>query len=526
MPFCLLEVDHKKCVDLPYAGAVSRRQVWRIRTMSLVARQNRTLQGFVQIMNLKAYILAHSRWASTAILVLLCLVWTRTGYTQEPSPLQDFGVLHYTARLDPDLSEKTLRGSETIRLVLLKADVRNLTFDAGDLVVDAVHQNGRKSSFEKVGKQLTIQLHGTYTQDQHIDIQIKYHGAPRFGLEFHPEVDQLYTIFSTSQWLVCLDAPDQRATLDLSVALPAGFNAIGNGRLVSKSRLSGKRALYHWRQDDPVPSFVYGFAAGRFNEANALANGVHLRFLSQDLQADQLRQVFADSGDMLKFFGNRAGIPYRGTYSQALVTRTIGQEMAGLAVMSEAYGSDVLEKPMDEDLIAHEMAHQWWGISITCRSWSDFWLNEGFATFMAAAYIQHRFGDKAYHAMVEHWQQSVERLASTGKDHALVFQQWVHPSRADRVVVYQKGAYVLYLLRAKLGEQAFWKGIRDYTHEFWGKSVTTADFKNAMERSTGKNLDAFFQQWVTGNALKVATPKAIATLDSKSGSKFALAPAL
>lgn len=450
------------------------------------------------------------------MLVLCCLVWARTGHTQASAAQQDFRVLHYTARLDPNLAEKTLRGNETIRVVLLNADARNITFDAGDLIIDAVSRNGRKLPFKKVGKQLHIQLTGTRTANQHLDIQIKYHGAPRFGLEFHPEVDQLYTIFSTSEWLVCLDAPDQRATLDLSVVLPAGFNAIGNGRLVSKSPLRGKRTLYHWRQDTPVPSFVYGFAAGRFNETVARANGVHLRFLLQDLQADQLRQVFADSGDMLKFFGHRTGIPYRGTYSQALVTRTIGQEMAGFAVMSEAYGNDVLEKPTDEDLIAHEMAHQWWGIGMTCRSWNDFWLNEGFATFMAAAYIQHRFGNDAYQAIVEHWHQSVKRLAAAGKDHPLVFQQWVRPSRDDRIVVYQKGAYVLFLLRAKLSEQAFWKGIQDYTHEFWGKSVTTSDFKNAMERSSGQNLDGFFQQWVTGNTSKgVMTPTVIATPDSE-----------
>lgn len=474
--------------------------------MSVVARQLGILQGLVQIMNLRTDTRARPRWVFTAMLVLFCLVWVRTAHTQGSPTQQDFGVLHYTARLDPNLSEKTLRGNETIRLVLLNADVRNIAFDAGDLVIDTVHQNGKKLSFEKVGKRLNIPLTGNYAANQHIAIQIKYHGAPRFGLEFHPEVDELYTIFSTSQWLVCLDAPDQRATLDLSVALPAGFNAIGNGQLAAKSRLSDKRVLYHWRQSEPVPSFVYGFAAGRFNKTDARAHGVHLRFLAQDLMASQLRHVFADSGDMLKFFGDRTGIPYSGTYSQALVTRTIGQEMAGLALMSEAYGRDVLEKPADEDLIAHEMAHQWWGIGLTCRSWSDFWLNEGFADFMAAAYIQHRFGDEAYQAIVEHWHQSVERLAATGKDHSLVFQQWVHPSRDDRIVVYQKGAYVLHLLRAKLGEHAFWKGIQDYTQEFWGKSVTTADFKGAMERSSGKNLDGFFQQWVTGNTSKVGTP--------------------
>ena len=443
-----------------------------------------------------------SKWASTAVLASLLLLWVPIGYTAEPGAQQDFSVLNYTVRLDPNLSEKTLHGDETIRLVLLNANVRDIAFDAGDLVVDAVRHNGKKLSFEKVEKRLNIQLTGAYAKNQAIDLKITYHGAPRFGLEFHPEVDQLYTIFSASQWLVCLDAPDQRATLDLSVVLPAGFNAIGNGRLISRSRLSEKREVYHWRQGKPVPSFVYGFAAGKFHEADARANGVHLRLLSQDLQPDELQNVFADSGDMLKFFGKRSGIPYRGVYSQALVTRTIGQEMAGLALMSEAYGREVLEKSTDEDLIAHEIAHQWWGIGITCRSWSDFWLNEGFATFMAAAYIQHRSGDEKYLAKVEHWRQSVERLAAAGTDHPLVFEQWIQPSRDDRIVVYQKGAYILHLLRSKLGEAAFWNGIQDYTKEFWGKSVTTAEFKRAMERSSGQDLDEFFGRWVTGSTPK------------------------
>ena len=464
-----------------------------------------------------------SGWVLTVALVLCCLLSGGPVYAQQAVSQRNFDVLHYTVRLDPDLSDKTLRGNEAISLVLLGAGVRQISFDAGDLVVDEVLQHGNKLSFEKVGRRLNVQFTDGLAANQHLDIEIRYHGMPRFGLEFHSDLEQLYTIFSTSQWLVCLDAPDQRATLDLSVALPAGFNAIGNGRLVSKSRLSGKRELYRWQQDEPVPSFVYGFAAGKFNQAHAHANGVDLQFLSRDLRPDQLRQVFADSGDMLKYFGDRAGIPYRGTYDQALVTQTIGQEMAGFALMSEGYGRGVLEKPADEDLIAHEMAHQWWGIGITCRSWSDFWLNEGFATFMAAAYIQHRFGEEPYQAMAAHWQQSVVRLAAAGEDHSLVFEQWAKPSRADRTVVYQKGAYVLYLLRAKLGEQAFWKGIQDYTHEFWGKSVTTADFKGAMERSSGQNLDGFFQQWVTGNATKGATPTAITAPDSgKPGSALSL----
>lgn len=456
-----------------------------------------------------------SWWALSLALLLICLSWVRPGHAAELAAHGGFEVLHYTARLDPDLSAKTLRGSEKISLVVTTAGVRNIAFDAGGLVIDEVRRRGQELSFEKVGTRLDIQLADAFDAGQRLDIEIEYHGAPRFGLEFHPEADQLYTIFSTSEWLVCLDAPGQRATLDLSVALPARFKAMGNGRLVSKAPLDGERDLYRWRQDQPVPSFVYGFAAGSFHEARTRAEGVELRFLSHDLQPEPLQRVFTNTADMLKFFGDRAGVPYRGKYDQALVTRTIGQELAGFALLSETYGRDVLAEPTAEDLIAHEAAHQWWGILVTCRSWNDFWLNEGFASFMAAAYMQHRHGDAVYQRIVERWHQRVERLVATGKDHALVYPQWIKPSRDDRAVVYQKGAYVLHLLRGQLGERDFWKGIRDYTREYRGKSVTTADFKRAMERSSGRNLDAFFRQWVTGSSNRTAPAISLPTTETR-----------
>lgn len=459
--------------------------------------------------------LRHGRFF-TGLLMLCCLLRAPAGHAAQAPPTRGFDVLHYTARLDPDLTGGTLRGRETIHLVVHDAGLRSVDFDAGELVIDEVRQHGTKLPFKKVGQRLIIRLAGTPMLRRPFAIDIRYHGAPRFGLEFHPEAEQLYTIFSTSQWLVCLDAPDERATLDLSVALPQSFKAIGNGRPLSTLRLSGKRALHRWRQDQPVPSFVYGFAAGKFHETVARANGVDLRFLSRDLQPDQLRQVFVDTGDMLKFFGDRAGIPYRGSYGQALVTRTIGQEMAGFALLSEAYGRGVPATPTNEDLIAHEAAHQWWGILVTCRSWSDFWLNEGVADFMAAAYMQQRFGDTVYQAIVERWRQRVERLVASGTDHSLVYRQWQHPSRDDRAVVYQKGAYVLHLLRGELGERAFWNGMRDYTQKFQGTSVTTADLKAAMERSSGRKLDRFFQQWVTGTLPVGATPAALNAAHGKA----------
>ena len=308
---------------------------------------------------------------------MVCLPCAETSRANEPASQSGFEVLHYTARLDPDLSGNTLRGSEKISLVFTAAGVRDIGFDAG-----------------------------------------------------------------------------------------------------------------------------------RLNEACARVGGVALRFLSQDLQPEPLQRLSANTGDRLKFFGDRAGIPYRGKYEQALVTETIGQELAGFSLLSEAYGRDVLEKSAAEDPIAHEAAHQWWGIMVTCRSLNDFWLNEGFANFMAAACMQHRHGDAVYQQIVERWRQRVERLVVDGANHPPVYSQWINPSRDDRAVVYRKAAYVLHLLRGQLGKHDFWKGRRDYSREFWGKSVTTADFKGAMERSSGRNLDAFFQRWVASGISDSRLPAA------------------
>jgi len=111
---------------------------------------------------------------------------------------------------------------------------------------------------------------------------------------------------------------------------------------------------------------------------------------------------------------------------------------------------------------------------------------------MAAAYLQHRFGNEVYAQQVERWHQRVEKLRAAGTDRSLVFKEWVKPTADDRAVVYQKGAYMLHLLREKLGDDAFWRGLRLYTRKYDGRSVTTADFRAALERGSGVNLTSFF----------------------------------
>jgi aminopeptidase N len=133
---------------------------------------------------------------------------------------------------------------------------------------------------------------------------------------------------------------------------------------------------------------------------------------------------------------------------------------------------------------------------VTCVNWNHFWLNEGVATFMAAAYKEHRFGREEYLREIEGNRLNYERVRDAGKDKSLVFPNWSNPTAEDRTLVYDKGAYVLHLLREELGERAFWDGLRRYTRNYFGKSVTTADFQATMERASGKNLQQFFSRWV------------------------------
>jgi aminopeptidase N len=224
---------------------------------------------------------------------------------------------------------------------------------------------------------------------------------------------------------------------------------------------------------------------------------VALHYLSSGFSPSDMQRIFGESARMLEFFQERAGVPYMGDqYSQVIVPRTAGQEMAGFSVVSEEYARAVLADPLAGSLLGHEFAHQWWGNIVTCQAWTHFWLNEGFATFMAAAYRERRFGRDVYLKDIDGMRARYERVRDAGHDRSLVFPDWSQPTADDRTLVYQKGGYVLHLLREYVGDSAFWAGIASYTRNNFGKSVTTDDLQRAMEQASNRNLESFFSTWV------------------------------
>jgi aminopeptidase N len=285
--------------------------------------------------------------------------------------------------------------------------------------------------------------------------------------------------------------------LTFKLILPAQLTAVANGQLVSRSELPDNKRVFEWRQSSPIPTYIFGFAVGPFHVVKEKRGNVELQYLATNYTAIEVRRIFRDTSDMLDFFEDRAGVKYADkTYTQVLAAGGVAQEMSSFTALEESYGKRVLENEQQQWLAAHEFAHQWWGNMVTCRDWNHFWLNEGIATFMAAAYLEHRFGRAAYMREIEANRAAYEKVRAAGKDKSLVFPDWNRPTREDRTLVYDKGAYVLHLLREEMGDRAFWNGIKIFTRRHFGKSVVTTDFVAAMEEANGKSLREFFAKWV------------------------------
>ncbi len=436
---------------------------------------------------------------SFAALCTLCAVMFG-AFTHAASTID---ALHYDVKLEPDVGAQRLSGRVTIRFQFTTQDATSpianiIELDAGELEITSVTEGKQSLSYSKEGKRLSITMPKRARDKRERTIRIAFNGTPKFGLRFLPEAEQMFTEFSTSEWMPCIDAPSDRASVSFTLDLPRRYKVVANGDLQSRSNLANGKTRYVWRQTPPIPSYLFGFAAGVFREVIDDSAKPTLRYLTSTTFDDaDVKKIFKETRSMIAFFEKKAGIQYPDRqYTQVLVSGRAAQEIGGFAVIGESYGQRVL---IDESAVwlgAHEVAHQWWGNAITNVSWNEFWLNEGIGSFMTAAYLEDRFGREAYERFLNASRTKYNAVRDAGKDKSLVFDNWLNPTSQDRSLVYDKGFIATHELRELLGHNVFWNAFRDYTKKYWNRSVTTRDFQQSMEASSGRSLTAFFNEWV------------------------------
>ena len=451
------------------------------------------------------------------LLLLACV----TLNAEPPAP-RPYNVTHYDAAVEPSFAQHTIFGAVTISLTALAEHLAQVELDAADITVVGCSQGNAHLRYVLAGDVLRIELPRPLHAGERADIRIAYRATPTRGVAFFP--DLVYTAFATSHWLPCNDRPDDRATFRLVVVTPERFQVIASGDLVRASVRDGQRRT-EWRENQPIPTFVFGFAAGLFQFQSRRAGKTQLRLaeLAHPLPASAAAPsqapatppsdavpvepkagdsmplyatVLDDTASALAFFEDIAGVPYSASaYTTVFAHGEVMQEASRFTLLPEAYLSSLKKDPGDLWLVAHELAHQWWGIALTGRDWSDFWLNEGVATFVADAFLEKRFGKQRYQAELARSRKIYEDLVASGDGRPLHFTGWTLPSQAGGPIPYHKGALFLDALRSRLGDAAFWPAFRTYTHAHIGQSVTTEIFEESMQNSCGCDLKPLFGEW-------------------------------
>ncbi|MBI5201200.1 MAG: M1 family metallopeptidase, partial [Elusimicrobia bacterium] len=300
-------------------------------------------------------------------------------------------------------------------------------------------------------------------------------------------------------WYPRHDAPHEKATTEIVANVPAGFIAISNGVLLEKSEAGG-RARFHWRMHQPHSIYLVTLTVGRFAEVRDQWEQVPVNYYCEKGREADARRGFGKTPKAMAFFSKMIGVryPYEKYAQIAVAEYPGGMENTTATTQTDACLIDA-RAAIDTDLdllVAHELAHQWFGDLVTCRVWSHAWLNEGFATYFETLFTQHDRGQDEFD--YELWR---NRQAYFDEDEhryrrPIVSQQFKEPWVLFDRHLYEKGGWVLHMLRRTLGEKDFWRALGHYVRRHQHQSVVTNDLVVAIEDATGRNLRGFFDRWV------------------------------
>ena len=291
------------------------------------------------------------------------------------------------------------------------------------------------------------------------------------------------------------------------VTAPAHYQVVSNGRMVEETDLGDGRRVSHWRQSVPIASWLNVLGVARFAVEHRPAwRGIPIETWVYRQDRDNGFAVFAEpTTAVLDFLAERVG-PY--SYERLGHVQANGVRGGMESATSIFYGDDSVNDRRSvrwRNVIVHEIAHQWFGNSVTESDWDDVWLSEGFATYFTQLFVEHAYGRDEADAMRAASRDAIREFYSKNPDYRVI-----HDNLSDMAQVlsgpgtYQKGAWTLHMLRGIVGDAAFWSGIRDYYHRHRNGHATTADFRRAMEQAAGRELGWFFEQWLTrGGYLKL-----------------------
>jgi len=391
-------------------------------------------------------------------------------------------------------------GAVRTRATVVSGPIGTLDLDLyANMLVDAVTSAGVPATFSRVADVLTVNLDRAYGTGETVDVRVTYHGAPVAGSFGYSITNGRQLIWSLSEpfgarsWWPCKDVPEDKAdSVTIRFTVPTGLKTASNGKLVSSTD-NGIQAVTRWRESHPIASYLVSIASYPYTQTldwyrPTPTDSMRIDFFNYPETAPSVAFVQSRVKDMLAAFSTRFG-PYPffdEKYGHAQFNFGGGMEHQTCTSLGS----------FAEFVVAHELAHQWWGDMVTCRDFHHIWLNEGFATYGEALWAESQGGPAAYHADL-----ALNKFYGPGT-------VWVpNDQDVDRVfdsnLTYDKGSWVLHMLRHVLGDAAFFASLAQYRASHQYGTAVTEDFQAACEAASGRDLEKYFQQWVYGERYPV-----------------------
>jgi aminopeptidase N len=413
-------------------------------------------------------------------------------------------ILNYNFSISVNDTNNIILGHSEITLHFVGA-IKTLAFDLKNKSIDGRGMSVQNVSFDKgsliwthIDNKIIITFTDSVRPDTQGIVSIDYSGVPGDGLIISDNKFGMRTFFADNwpdrarNWLPCIDHPYDKATVDFKVTSPDHYEVVGSGQLVEESCMPHHTKLTHWKEDVPLATKV--MAIGIANFASRLEGNINGTPVWSWVFAENRTEGFNDYSAGMKplaFYCKLLG-PYEKLANVQSKTIFGGLENAGCIFYSE---NSVTGKGKAENLMAHEIAHQWFGNSVTENDWHHIWLSEGFATYLTAVYQEKTYGKEKFDETMKTARDSVISLYLR-KPGPIVDTTVTDLMKLLNHNTYQKGAWVLHMLRRELGDEVFWQGMKSYYEKFRDKNALTIDFQREMEKASRKDLNSFFKQWL------------------------------
>lgn len=393
------------------------------------------------------------------------------------------------------------QGTQSFRLDLINKSIekqgKGMLIDSikiGDLPINFTHQND----------ELMISLPTPSVANSDIIFTIKYHGVPFDGLKIGPTKNGDRSFFSENwsnkarHWLPTLDHPSDKATSEFIVKAPAHYKVISNGLLLEESDLGNNIKLTHWKQSVPVSCWLFVLGVADF--AVKYVDKFDGKSIETWVYAKDREAGFYDFDEptkkVLEFYSTYVG-PF--AYEKLANIQSVNSG-GGMETSSAIFYSDKLITGKREvrlrNVIIHEIAHQWFGNAVTEATWDDAWLSEGITTYFTMLFIENEYGNAEYEKEIVKAKEAVFKMSKKLPDFSIVSPRSAEKEEVVSSLTYQKGAWILHMLRDLVGENDFKKGIRAYYSKYFNLNASTDDFRMEMEKASGKDLKLFFKQWL------------------------------